>query len=54
VLQIRPTLGLRNSWIGFWWIQFTGAKWRHGFFYSDPSIMDTEVADRAKAGLPEK
>ena len=33
---------------------YTGAKWRYGFYYSDPSIMDREVADLAKAGLPEK
>ena len=34
--------------------KFTGATWRGGYFYSDPSIMDREVADLAKAGLPEK
>ena len=34
--------------------KFTGAKWRTAWFYSDPSIMDREVADLAKAGLPEK
>jgi adenylate cyclase len=34
--------------------KFTQAKWRQGFFYSDPTIGDTEVADLAKAGLPEK
>jgi adenylate cyclase len=34
--------------------KFTGAKWRQAFFYSDPSIMDREVADLAKAGLPEQ
>jgi adenylate cyclase len=34
--------------------KYTGAKWRYGFYYSDPSIMDREVADLAKAGLPEK
>ena len=33
---------------------YTGAKWRYGFYYSDPSIMDREVAYLAKAGLPEK
>jgi adenylate cyclase len=33
---------------------FTQAKWRQGYFYSDPSIVDGEVADLAKAGLPEK
>ena len=34
--------------------KFTQAKWREGYFYSDPSIVDGEVADLAKAGLPEK
>jgi tetratricopeptide (TPR) repeat protein len=34
--------------------KFTQAKWRQGFSYSDPSIVDGEVADLAKAGLPEK
>jgi adenylate cyclase len=34
--------------------KFTQAKWRQGFFYSDPSIVEAEVADLAKAGLPEK
>jgi adenylate cyclase len=34
--------------------KFAGAKWRQAWFYSDPSIMDAEVADLAKAGLPEK
>jgi adenylate cyclase len=34
--------------------KFTGAKWREGYFYSEPSIMDREVADLAQAGLPEK
>jgi adenylate cyclase len=34
--------------------KFTQAKWRQGYFYSDPSIVDAEVADLAKAGLPEK
>ncbi len=33
---------------------FTQAKWRLGYFYSDPSIIEGEVADLAKAGLPEK
>ena len=32
----------------------TGAKFRATWFYSDPSIPDREVADLAKAGLPEK
>ncbi len=34
--------------------KFTQAKWREGYFYSDPSIVGDEVADLAKAGLPEK
>jgi len=34
--------------------KFTQAEWRQGYFYSDPSIVDGEVADLAKAGLPEK
>ena len=34
--------------------KFTQAKWRQGYFYSDPSIVEGEVADLAKAGLPEK
>jgi tetratricopeptide (TPR) repeat protein len=34
--------------------KFTGALFRSSFFYSDPSIPDREVADLAKAGLPEK
>ena len=33
--------------------KFTQAKWRQGYFYSDPSIVDAEVADLGKAGLPE-
>jgi len=33
---------------------FTCAKWREAYFYSDPSIVEREVADLAKAGLPEK
>jgi adenylate cyclase len=33
--------------------KFTQAMWRQGYFYSDPSIVDAEVADLAKAGLPE-
>jgi adenylate cyclase len=28
--------------------KFTQAKWREGFFYSDPSIVEAEVADLAK------
>jgi hypothetical protein len=34
--------------------KFTQAKWHQGYFYSDPSIVDGEVGDLAKAGLPEK
>jgi adenylate cyclase len=34
--------------------KFTQAKWKEGWFYSDPSIQDAEVADLAEAGLPEK
>jgi adenylate cyclase len=34
--------------------KFTGALFRASWFYSDPSIPDREVADLAKAGLPEK
>ena len=34
--------------------KFTQAKWREGYLYSDPSIVAGEVADLAKAGLPEK
>ena len=33
---------------------FTQAKWRQASFYSEPSIIDGEVVDLAKAGLPEK
>jgi Flp pilus assembly protein TadD len=34
--------------------QFTQAKWREGYFYSDPRIMERQLADLGKAGLPEK
>ena len=34
--------------------KFTGASFRATWFYGDPSIPDREVADLAKAGLPEK
>jgi adenylate cyclase len=34
--------------------KFTQVKWREGYFYSDPSIVEGEVADLGKAGLPEK
>ena len=33
--------------------KFTQAKWRQAYFYSDSSIVEGEVADLAKAGLPE-
>jgi adenylate cyclase len=33
---------------------FTQSKWRQASFYSDPSIINGEVADLGKAGLPEK
>jgi tetratricopeptide (TPR) repeat protein len=33
---------------------FTQAKWRDGYFYSDPSILERQLADLGKAGLPEK
>jgi hypothetical protein len=32
---------------------FTQAKWRELFFYSDPAIVEREVADLASLGLPE-
>ena len=32
---------------------FTQAMWREGAFYSDPGILDGEVAALAQAGLPE-
>ncbi len=32
----------------------TQTKWREINFYSDPKILDNEVTDLAKAGLPEK
>ena len=32
---------------------FTQALWREGSFYSDPAILEEEVAALAKAGLPE-
>lgn len=34
--------------------RFTQAVWREGSFYSDPAILEGELADLAKAGLPEK
>lgn len=33
---------------------FTQAIWREGYFYSDPSVVEGQVADLAKLGLPEK
>jgi adenylate cyclase len=33
---------------------FTQSIWREGYFYSDPSIVEREVADLARAGVPEK
>lgn len=32
---------------------FTQATWREGSFYSDPAILDGEIAALAQAGLPE-
>jgi adenylate cyclase len=34
--------------------KFTQKKWRQGYFYSNPAIVEAEVADLAKAGLPER
>ena len=31
---------------------FTQAMWREGSFYSDPGILDGEIAALAEAGLP--
>jgi hypothetical protein len=33
---------------------FTQAIWRSGSVYSDPKILDDEITDLAKLGLPEK
>ena len=33
--------------------EFTQAVWREGAFYSDPAVLDGEVAALARAGLPE-
>jgi hypothetical protein len=33
---------------------FTQARYREASFYSDPAIIDAEIADLARAGLPEK
>jgi adenylate cyclase len=33
---------------------FTQAKWREGYFYRDHAILERQLADLAKAGLPEK
>ena len=32
----------------------TQLSWRKGYFYSDPAIIDGQIADLIKAGLPEK
>jgi adenylate cyclase len=34
--------------------QFTQAKFREGYFYSDPGILERQIADLAEAGLPER
>ncbi|MGE0116454.1 MAG: adenylate/guanylate cyclase domain-containing protein [Dongiaceae bacterium] len=34
--------------------QFTQATWQGGYFYSDPLILEGQLADLGKAGLPEK
>jgi tetratricopeptide (TPR) repeat protein len=34
--------------------QFTQAKWREGYFYSDPNILERQLTDLGNAGLPEK
>ena len=34
--------------------KFTQEKWRQASFYSDPSLVEAEVADLGAAGLPEK
>ena len=31
---------------------FTQAMWREGYFYSDPSVVEGQVADLARIGLP--
>ncbi len=33
---------------------FTQAKWREGYFYSDPAIVEGQIADLARLGLPEQ
>ena len=33
---------------------FNLGKWRDLFIYRDPEVLNREVADLAKAGLPEK
>ena len=45
--EVRAYLGKNDP-------KFTGGAWRTAWFYSDPSIVDREVADLATAGLPEK
>ena len=32
---------------------FTQSMWREGSFYSDPAVLDGEIAALAQAGLPE-
>lgn len=32
---------------------WTQARWREGSFYSDPTILDAEIADLAAAGMPQ-
>jgi hypothetical protein len=46
--SVEVKLALKNN------PKLTGAIWRAGWFYSDPSIPDRDVADLAKAGLPGK
>ncbi len=31
---------------------FTQAKWRESYFYSDPSVVEGQIADLVKVGLP--
>ena len=45
--EVRAYLGKNDP-------KFTGGAWRTAWFYSDPAIVDREVADLATAGLPEK
>jgi adenylate cyclase len=34
--------------------KFTQANWRELYFYSDPTIVEREIANLANLGLPEK